>query len=136
MEVRPAVSGAKRTRGCLLAAALCHPSTAAAKAIGMTSLPGRGVVVTGNCRSCEHKNIKHSSKEESLVGQTHLSFLVSLGSFFFQQVSQYALSSEITMLLYMFCTRVFYSTSLLSKAILLVYSHLQARICSELFSFF
>lgn len=57
------------------------PGTVAIKAIGMTSLPDNG-----NCRSCEHKNIKHSSKEESLVGQTHLFFLVSL-DFFFQQVS-------------------------------------------------
>lgn len=82
MEVRPTVSGAKRTRGCSLAAALSvTPGTVAIKAIGMTSLPDNG-----NCRSCEHKNIKHSSKEESLVGQTHLSFLVSL-DFFFQQVS-------------------------------------------------
>ena len=57
-------------------------------------------------------------------------FLLILSSFF-QHLSQYSLSSETNMLLY-----IFYSICLLSKAVLLVYSHLQARISSEFFSLF
>lgn len=47
MEVRPTVSGAKGARGCLLTAALSvTPDTELIKALGMTSLLGRGVGVT------------------------------------------------------------------------------------------
>ena len=47
MKVRPTVSGAKGTRGCLLTAALSvTPDTEFIKALGTTSLLGSGVVVT------------------------------------------------------------------------------------------
>lgn len=89
---------------------------------------------TGNCRSCEHKNIRHFSKKKKLLGWTHLVFflfLLILSFSYFQHLSQYSLSSETNMLLY-----IFYSICLFSKAFLLVYSHLPARICSKFFSLF